>query len=181
MAYAQVLDRLPTKITAGTSVSWLVSLPNFPASEGWTLTYSLVTSSAQIVVGSTPDGDLYLFEVPFADTAEWLPGTYSWQSHISNATERYLVESGAVDVVADLGAATEGKDTRTWIDTAIDALQAAIAGRASKTQLVQVVDGVQVQHMRLNDQIAALKQLKSLRATSRRKLKNIMRTRKVAF
>lgn len=181
MAYAQVFDKIPPKITAGTSVSWRVSLPDFPAAEGWTLTYSLVTSSAQIVVESTPDGDLHLFEIPFADSAEWSPGTYSWQSHVANSTERYLVNSGSVEVVADLGAATGGRDTRTWIDTAIDALQAAIAGRASKTQLVQVVDGVQVQHMRLNDQIAALKQLKSLRASSRRKLKNIMQTRKVAF
>lgn len=156
MAYAQVFDRIPTKITAGTSVSWRVSLPDFPAAEGWTLTYSLVTPSAQIVVESTPDGDLHLFEIPFGDTAEWSPGTYSWQSHVSNDTERYQVESGSVEVVEDLGAATEGKDTRTWIDTAIAALQAAIAGRASKTQLVQDVDGVRIQHMTITEQQAAL-------------------------
>ena len=181
MAYAQVLSALPAKITAGTSVSWAVSLPDFPATEGWALTYTLVTPSAQVVVESTPDGDAFLFEIPFAESAEWAPGSYSWQSHISNSTERYQVGSGSVEILADFAEASTGADTRTWLDKAIEALQAAIAGRASNTQLVQIVDGVQVQHMRLIDQVAALKKLKSLRASSSRKLKNIMRPRKVAF
>ena len=181
MAYAQVFSALPAQITAGTSVSWRIEIDAFPASEGWTLVYSLVSPSAQIVIESTPDEDAHLFEIPFADTAEWVPGSYSWQSHISNSTERYQVGSGSVEILADFAEASTGADTRTWLDKAIEALQAAIAGRASNTQLVQIVDGVQVQHMRLIDQVAALKKLKSLRASSSRKLKNIMRPRKVAF
>lgn len=181
MGYTQVFSEIPSKITAGTSVSWAVSLPDFPATEGWTLTYSLVYPSVQIVVTSTPSGDAHLFEIPLADSAEWTPGKYSWQSHISNGTERYLIDSGSVEILADYAAATAGSDTRTWLDKAIEALQASIAGRASKTQMTQVVAGVQVQHMTLDAQIDALKRLKALRASSKRKLKNIMRTRKVAF
>ena len=157
MAYAQVFDRIPTKITAGTSVSWLVALPVFPATDGWTLTYTLVTSAAQVVVASTPSGVDHLFEIQHTTTDDWDAGVYAWQSHISNGTERYQVDSGSVEIVADFAISTTGKDTRTWLDTAIEALQAAIAGRASKTQLTQSLpNGLQVQHMTLLQQQEAL-------------------------
>ena len=181
MAYTKVFDRIPSTITAGTSVSWSVDLPDFPASEGWTLAYSLVKSSAQVVVTSTPSGDAHLIEIPYETTEAWEAGVYAWQSHVSNGTERYLIASGSVEILADYAEATDGSDQRKWYDTAIEALQASIAGRASKTQMFQTVGGVQIQHMTLGDQIKALKQLKALRAGSQRRLKNIMRTRKVAF
>lgn len=181
MAYAQVLDRIPSKITAGTSVSWMISLPDFPAPDGWTLTCTLVSPSAQIQVTSTPSGNDHLFEVPLAESTDWIAGKYSWQSHISNGSERYQVDSGSVEILDDYADATTGKDTRTWIDTAIEALQAAIAGRASATQLTQSLpNGLHIQHMTTSEQISALKQLKSMRA-GKRGLKNIMRSRKVSF
>lgn len=182
MAYAQVLSAIPSKITAGTSVSWLVSLPSFPASSGWTLTYTLVSPSAQVQVTSTPSGVDHLLEVPLAESATWSPNKYSWQSHVSNGTERYQVDAGAVEILADYADATTGTDTRTWLDKAIEALQAAIAGRASATQLTQSLpNGLQVQHMTLEAQIAALKRLKAMRASKNHGLKNIMRSRKVSF
>lgn len=148
MAYAQVFDRIPSKITAGTSVSWLVALPAFPATDGWTLTYTLVTSAAQVVVASTPSGADHLFEITLAESADWIPGKYSWQSHVSDGTERYQIDAGVVEILADYANATTGIDTRTWLDTAIDALQASIANRASKTQLTQSMpNGLQIQHM----------------------------------
>lgn len=157
MAYAQVSDRIPSKITAGTSVSWLVVLPAFPASSGWTLTYTLVSPSAQVQVTSTPSGVDHLFEIPLADSADWSPGKYSWQSHVSNGTERYQVDAGTVDIVGDYAGATTGTDTRTWLDKAIEALQAAIAGRASATQLTQSLpNGLQIQHMTILQQQEAL-------------------------
>jgi hypothetical protein len=182
MAYAQVSDRIPTKITAGTSVSWMVALPDFPASAGWTLTYTLVSPSAQVVVTSAPSADRHLFEITYATTGAWVAGSYAWQSHVSNGTERYQVDSGTVEIVSDFAEATTGTDTRTWLDTAIESLQASIAGRASKTQLTQSLpNGLQIQHMTLDQQISALKRLKAMRAGKDRSLKNIMRSRKVAF
>ena len=159
MAYAQVFDKIPPKITAGTSVSWAVSVPDFPATKGWALTYTMVIPSAQVVIESTTDGDAFLFEIPFSESSKWAPGVYSWQSYVSNGTERYLIDSGRVEVVLDLESATSGHDARSWIDVAIAALRAAIAGRASKTQLVQIVDGVQVQHMTIEAQKMALDML----------------------
>lgn len=157
MAYAQILSSIPTKITAGTSVSWLVALPAFPAPNGWTLTYTLVTSAAQVVVTSTPSGVDHLFEIPLAESAYWIPGKYSWQSHVSNGTERYQVDAGVVEILADYANATTGIDTRIWLDKAIEALQAAIYDRASKTQLTQsLTNGLQIQHMTLLQQQQAL-------------------------
>lgn len=169
MAYAKVFSEIPTKITAGTSVSWLVALPAFPAPDGWTLTYTLVSSSARVQITSTPSGNDHLFEIPLADSATWSPGKYSWQSHVSNGTERYQIDAGTVEILADYGEATTGADTRTWLDTAIEALQAAIAGRASKTQITQAISGVQIQHMTLEAQQNALDRLLSKRRAARGK------------
>lgn len=182
MAYTQVFSEIPTKITAGTSVSWRLTLPDCPASAGWSVVYTLVSSGEQIQATSTPDGDAHLFEIPFATTTSWEAGTYAWQAHASNSTERYLIGSGSVEIQANFATATTGLDTRTWLDTTIEALQAAIAGRASKTQLTQSLpNGLQIQHLTLDQQISALKRLKAMRASKNRSLKNIMRTRKVAF
>lgn len=165
MGYTQILSEIPAKITAGTSVAWAVSLADFPASSGWTLIYTLVSPSAQVSVASTPSDDLYLFEIPYTDTSAWGAGKYAWQSHIANGTERYMIGTGTVDVIADFAEATTGHDARPWHDKAIEALEAAIAGRAGKTQLTQVLpNGLQVQHLKLSEQIAALKSLKEIRA-----------------
>jgi len=164
MAYKTVLSNIPAKITAGTSVSWLISLPSFPATEGWTLTYTLVSLSVQVQVTSTPSGDDHLFEIPFSESSDYIPGKYAFQTHAANATERYQVDAGEVEIEADFAGSTTGVDTRDWLTVAIEALQASIAGRASKTQMVQLVAGVQIQHMTLADQISALERLKSMRA-----------------
>lgn len=181
MAYAQVLSAIPSKITAGTSVSWLVSLPSFPASSGWTLTYTLVSPSAQVQVTSTPSGDNHLFEIPFSESSDYIPGKYAFQAHADNGTERYQVDAGEVEIAADFADATTGSDTRDWLTVAIEALQASIAGRASKTQMVQLVSGVQIQHMTLADQISALKRLKSMRAAKTGKMRGGGKTMKVRF
>ena len=178
MAYTQVFSEIPTKITAGTSVSWRLTLPDCPASAGWAVVYTLVSSGEQIQATSTPDGDAHLFEIPFATTTSWEAGTYAWQAHVSNGTERYLIGSGSVEILSDYATAADGTDTRTWLDTAIEALQASIAGRASKTQLAQSLpDGLQIQHMTLEAQQDALDRLLSKRRAKRGKWRKTVKSR----
>jgi hypothetical protein len=177
MAHAQVFDRIPTKITAGTSVSWAVSLADFPATEGWTLTYTLVSSGEQLQAVSAPDGAAHLFEIPYTTTYDWPAGTYAWQAHVARDAERYLIASGSVEIVADYAEASDGLDTRTWLDTAISALQASISGRASKTQLSQAVSGVQIQHMTLGEQQNALDRLLDKRRAQRGKWLKTVKSR----
>ena len=44
-------------------------------------------------------------------------------------------------------------DTRSHVKKVLDALEASIEGRASKTQVQHSVDGVAIQHMTLTEQV----------------------------
>lgn len=180
MSYTTVLSNIPKKITAGESVSWSVSLDDFPASAGWVITYTLVKSDTRIQIVSTADGDTHLVEIPFATTAEYDDGEYHYQTHVSNAVERYQVGEGAIEILPDFATKTDGHDGRTWVEIAIDALEAAIEGRAGKTQLQQTINGLQVQHMSLTDQIDALGRLKRILA-GKKIAKNGLKSVRVRF
>jgi len=164
MSYTTVLSNIPKKITAGESVSWSVTLDDFPASAGWVVTYTLVKSDTRIQIVSTANGINHLVEIPYTTTADYTAGEYRYQAHVSNAVERYQVATGIIEVLPDFATKTTGHDARTWLEIAIDALEAAIEGRASKTQLQQSINGIQVQHLDLNDQLTALSRLKRILA-----------------
>lgn len=164
MAYTLVLSDIPKVITAGESVSWRMCLVDYPADSGWKLSYFLLKPGNFIWIDAVADGRDHLVEIPFSQSAEYEPGDYHYQAHVADATERYRVDKGEVTVLPDFSAQTEGYDGRSWFDVAIDALEASIQGRASKTQLAQTVGGVQVQHMSLSDQLDALGRLKQIRA-----------------
>lgn len=161
MAYTKVLDDIPSELVAGESISWSKTYSDYPASESWVLTYTLIKSDTQIQIVASDDGDDHLVEVATGVTAAYAVGTYDWQAHISNGTERYLMDVGVIKVVTDFATQASGFDSRSHNKIVLDALEAAIEGRASKTQLSQMVGKIQVQHMtlmeqtRLRDQYAA--------------------------
>lgn len=156
MSYTTVLSNIPAKITAGESVSWSITLGDFPASDGWAVTYTLVKSDAQIQIVSAASGDAHLIEIPFATTAAYDAGEYHYQAHVSNAVERYQVGEGIVEILPDFATKTSGHDGRSHVKKVLDALEAVIENRASKTQMVQEIAGVQIQHM-TTDQIITLR------------------------
>ena len=172
MAYARVLTAPPKRITAGESLSWSAFFADFPAGDGWSLRYTLVAAGEKITIDASADADAFLVEVAATDAAAYVAGKYQYQAHVSKGEERYKVDSGAIEIVADFATLAEGVDSRPWIDRAIEALEAAIVGRAGKTQLMQTVGGVQVQHMALDTQLSVLTRLKRIRA-GRRALANL--------
>jgi len=151
MSYVTVLNDIPKKLTAGESVSWSVSLSDYPASDSWELTYTLVKSDTRLQIVAAASGDDHLIEIAIATTAAYDPGEYEFQAHISNGTEKYQVDSGSIEVVTDFATQTTGFDSRSHNKKVLDLLEAAIEGRASKTQMSQKVGGVEVQHMALAD------------------------------
>ena len=154
MAYAQVLSGIPATLTAGDSVSWLRTESDYPA-DVWTLTYSLIKTDTQIQIVASASGTDHLVEVAATTTADYTAGAYDWQAHVTDGTERYLLDSGIVTVVTDYAGEGTGFDARSHSKIVLDALEAAIEGRATKTQLSQKVGEVQVTHMSLSDLIKA--------------------------
>jgi hypothetical protein len=153
MAYTTVLDKIPTKLTAGESVSWSVSLSDYPASDSWVLTYTLIKSDTRIQIVAAASDDDHLVEVTAATTADYAVGTYDFQAHITNGTEKYQVDAGVIEIVTDFATQASGFDSRSHAKIVLDALESAIEGRASKTQMSQMVGSVQVQHMTIKEQL----------------------------
>lgn len=185
MSFAVILSSIPSKLTVGESVSWKWSDSNFPATV-WTLTYTLVNASGQIQITASADGDDHLVEVNSTTAAGYTPGEYSFQAHVSNgSTERYQVDSGVITIESDFATISDGVDVRSHAKKVLDALEAAIEGRASKTQLEQGVGGVQIKHMSLADQVMlrdryAIKYRKEVAALSRRSSTRTKRARFVS-
>jgi hypothetical protein len=164
MAYSKVLQNPPKRITASESLSWSVAFFGFPASDGWALVYTLVKSGNSFAIIASADGSKFLVEIPHTTTKDYVTGKYNYQAHVSKGDERYLVESGVIEVITDFATAVDGVDARPWIDRCIDELEARIENRAGKTQTFQTISGVQIQHMTLEAQLDALGRLKRIKA-----------------
>lgn len=116
----------PREISAGDTVAWSRALGDYPASDGWTLTYALRNATAKIDITATASGSDHLVSVAAADTAGWAPGAYAWAAYASNGAKRHQVAAGSLVVRPNLAAAAPF-DTRTQAAKAIEDLKAAMA------------------------------------------------------
>lgn len=94
-----------------------------------------------------------MVEVTSEVSGNYTAGTYRWQAHVSAGSERYKVGEGSIEISKDFASYPHGFDVRSHVKKVLDALEAAIEGRASKTQIQQSVGGVQIQHMTLSEQV----------------------------
>lgn len=139
--------QVPTRFTAGDTVSWKITLADFPASSGWTLSYALLKrGGAELIsITSTASGDDHLVSVTPAVSGAYIAGDYEWQAYVTDGTDRYKVGEGRICVEPNL-AQSQGTDTRSNARKILDALEAAIlkvsqsqasgaSGRASEWQV----------------------------------------------
>lgn len=126
----------PTTLTAGDTVAWSRSLPDYPASGGWVLGYALVNAASRIDIVSTALGDSHQVAVSAAVTGAWAAGRYDWQAFVTRAGERHTVGKGAVLIAPNLaGAGVTVLDTRTPARVALDAADAALRTYGAKAYL----------------------------------------------
>lgn len=131
----------PLQIVAGDTAKWQKSLPDYPASALWVLSYALVRSgAAPIVFSGTASGDVHAVTVAASTTAAWPAADYAWQAYVTQGSERYTVGEGRLTVRAGFAAASaSGIDARTQARRTLEAIEAVIEGRASSsTQEYQI-------------------------------------------
>lgn len=117
------------RITAGDSLNFVTQLPDYPASAGWVLTYTLVPRSvgaSRITLGSQADGDEHRIQASATTTAAWVAGQYSWVASVARAGERYTLAQGAVQILPDPASASV-MDTRSQARVALDNICAYLA------------------------------------------------------
>lgn len=131
----------PLSFTLGEYVQWTRTFDDYPAS-AWTLTYSLVKASAKIAIVASADGDDYLVTLSTTTTAAYTAGKYKWQAHVAGgSSERYLVDSGSIEILPDFATQSTGYDDRSHVKTTLDLLEAMIEKRATKDQGSTVIAG----------------------------------------
>lgn len=117
-------------ITAGDSVSWVINLTDYPASESWELSYVLLNSSSKITITSEADGDSHLIDVSAATTAAYTAGEYKYTALITDGTDRYTVETGTITMLPDPAEQTT-YDGRTFAEVCLENIESILQGKAS--------------------------------------------------
>jgi hypothetical protein len=131
----------PTSITAGDTAIWRKTLADYPASQGWTLSYALVRAgAAPIIVTSAAEGDDHVVTITSATSANWSAVNHDWQSYVTKAAERYTIARGRLSVLPNFAAVGgAGLDARSQARKTLEAINATLEGRASSsTQEYQI-------------------------------------------
>lgn len=117
----------PTTFRAGDSASWSESLPDYPASAGWSLKYRLIyPAGTAVTFDATPASDDYAIALTSANTAAWTAGKATLISWVEKAADKKTIGQKDVTVLPDLTIAAT-HDGRTGNKKALDAAEAALA------------------------------------------------------
>ncbi|MBT9175411.1 MAG: hypothetical protein DDT22_01087 [candidate division WS2 bacterium] len=131
----------PTVLTAGDTWRWdRTDLSDYPAS-AWTLTYFLLRAGRQITITATAVGNFFRVSIPAATTATYPAGIYRWHAYVSRGTERFKVDEGTLEIQLNYAAQTAGFDTRSEVKKILDAIEAALLGRATADQMSYSIGG----------------------------------------
>lgn len=156
---------MQAQLAAGTTLKTNVSLPDYPASAGWVLSYRLTPVSAGTPrdITATAAGDDHAVLVPRATTAAWVPGVYTVTAWVDNGTERYSVDSeaGRITITPDPAALTAGADLRSQAEIALANVQALLQGKASSGTAEYTINGRQLKSYSLAELMRLESKLKT--------------------
>jgi hypothetical protein len=84
----------------------------------------------------TTSGESWIVSVTATETATWTIGDYWYQIYVgqSSFATRYTVEEGTVELEQSFSDVTGTIDNRSYVKKTLDAIQAVIQNRASKSQ-----------------------------------------------
>lgn len=155
---------LQNKLTAGDTWDWSVSASDYLSTAGWTLTLYLVPrfatpTQAPITLAASGNADgSHRFTRTAAQSAAYQPGVYGFSTRASKGAEVYTLDgtawSGEVTVWADPSTLAQGADTRTQDQTALDAIDAVLANRATTDQKSYSIAGRALERMTVDELLA---------------------------
>lgn len=147
--------REPAELVIGDRWMWKrTDLGNDYPPASYSLKYSLRAEGAgstEIEITANESGSEYVIEVASATTAGYTADTYAWQAYITRTSDsqRVLVDSGAVKIVANRDASTA--DPRTHAKIVLEAIEAVIESRATKDQEEYAINGRSLRRTPLKD------------------------------
>ncbi|WP_067096159.1 hypothetical protein [Marinomonas atlantica] len=130
---------IPKELTAGLSVSFVLSLQDFPASQ-CVATLHLRNQNGAIDITSSAVDDDYLFSVAPSVTTEWAAGEYTAVLRVNKDDDVHQPWHGFIAINPDV-AALAVLDDRSNNERMLEAVQATLERRASSDQLKLAFNG----------------------------------------
>lgn len=129
---------VPAKVTAGDTLTWLITLGDYLASTGWVLKYRFINATQRIDVVSTPSGNAHSVLISAATSAAWVAGTYSYQAYVDGvSSQRFTVQNGTMIITPNLAIQAAGYDTRSSAKKLLDILNEDLATYGNKAYTQQ--------------------------------------------
>jgi hypothetical protein len=142
----------PVSLIAGDTAKWLKTLADYPATDGWVLTYTLINAASKITITASASGSDHLVNVAAATTTGWAAGAYSWRSRVSLGAEVYTVGSGTITVQASFGAAT--LENRSFAAKALENIEAYLLNTNNLSASMYEIAGRKLQRFPIEDLLA---------------------------
>ena len=156
-------------VFAGMALSFTDSSSDYPASDGYTLKYSITNAQRTYTLESTADGDDHDFAIATATTGGWIPGKYRWTAYADLAGELYAIGAGDVEIKAD---PTSAGDQRSHVEKVLDAIETVLEGKASSDAASLSIGGKSISRY-------SPAELREWRKEYRRELKAMRRAEKL--
>lgn len=124
-----ILDRL----IAGDSLEFVDEVPDYPATDGWTLKYRLTPTFTDVaqtpieLTAVTYETSAYQVTETATNTADWKPGAYAWSRWVEKPGQRQSLGDGRLEVRPNPVTLVQGYDSRTQAEIAYDDAKAALA------------------------------------------------------
>ena len=155
----------PTSVIAGDTLKFTINSSPYTVTDGFGINVNFVGPSGNPTqyteaAASTADTTFELSVAP-AVTALYAEGHYNYAIVADDDTDEFTLEQGTFEVTlrADLNA---NNDLRTHARKTLDAIEAVIEGRATKTHLNHTIGGRSIQYMSPRDLIEFRKYYKDL-------------------
>lgn len=130
---APIIYREPIEFAQGDTLSFTRILPDYPASQSWSIQYFLTGGPQPIQFNSTASGDSHVILVLPAVTANWLPGSYILAGYVINSGsgERHQIYYGSLPIYEDWSKAPGGSPVQTFAQQMIAQLETVMLAKAS--------------------------------------------------
>lgn len=134
----ELSETMPASIPVGTSAKWKVKVPDYPPSDGYTLSVvfrgNASGASFSATCSTSAQGDFFEAYLSPATTSGKASGDYAWQSFVTDGTDTVLVDSGWLKLTPSLTAQSAPFDGRSPTKITLDAIQAAIQAKLTGDQ-----------------------------------------------
>lgn len=147
------------RIVIGDTLNFPTTVPDYLASDGWTLSYRLIQRTTgtpiELTAITDPDNaDGYAVQASAATTAGWAAGEYSWASWVAKGAEVYSLGSGTCTLLPNPRTAAAGLDVRSDAEIALANVRATIQGRATSAVLEYEIAGRRLKYIQIPELIA---------------------------